>query len=261
MAESLRSVRLILQYEGTAYCGWQVQPNGLAVQQVLEEAIEKMIGHRVRTLAAGRTDAGVHALAQVVCFQNPSRRDPETLRKGLNFHLPADIAVLEATWAEPGFNPRMAARGKHYRYTIHNHPSRPVLQRRFRWHLTRELDLPAMQTAARTLLGEHDFSALRGSGCAAKNPVRTIDRIGWRTEGEALRLDVFGRGFLKQMVRNIVGTCVEIGRGRWPAEKMAEILASRDRTQAGPTAPALGLCLERVFFEEDAYRAAWPTGG
>ncbi len=260
MSDSPRSVRLILQYEGTAYCGWQVQPNGLSVQQVLEEAIEKMINHRVRAKAAGRTDAGVHAAAQVVCFENPSRRDPETLRKGLNFHLPEDIGVVEASWAEPDFNPRMDAVGKHYRYTIHNHPSRPVLRRCFRWHLTRELDLAAMRTAARTLLGEHDFSALRGSGCSAKSPVRTIDRIGWRRDGDALILDVFGRAFLKHMVRNIAGTCVEIGRGRWPAEKMTEILESRDRTQAGPTAPAAGLCLERVFFEEDAYRAAWGQG-
>ena len=256
MTDFPRRVRLVVAYQGSAYCGWQAQPNGTSVQEVLEQAFEKMTGAPVRALAASRTDAGVHAAAQVVCLDNPSRHDPQTLLRGLNFHLSEDVAVLEADWAPDGFDPRHAAVGKHYRYTLHLGQAKPVFERGLRWHLRGQLDVAAMQAAVLQLQGEHDFSAFRGTRCEARSPVRSLDRIDWRLDRPTLTLEVFGRSFLKQMVRNIAGTCVEIGRGRWPADQMTEILASRDRTRAGQTAPACGLCLMRVFYDPDEYRQA-----
>jgi tRNA pseudouridine38-40 synthase len=246
-----------LAYEGGAYCGWQIQPNGVSIQQILEDAYEKVVGERIRSVAASRTDSGVHALGQVVCLRNPSRHGPDTLLRALNFHLPEDVVVVAADEPPDGFDPRRDACGKHYRYQLHTDRSPPLFERRLRWHLYGRLDVAAMQTAAVMLAGEHDFTAFRGAKCQAASPVRIIDRIGWSRDGPVLVLDVFGRGFLKQMVRNIVGTCVEIGRGRWSAGQMAEILASRDRRRAGLTAPACGLCLQRVYFDPDEYRRAW----
>ena len=171
------------------------------------------------------------------------------LRRGLNALLPEDIVVLEIGRAPGGFDPRRQAKGKHYRYTVHTGPVPPLFERRLRWHQRADLDVEAMNRAAGVLVGEHDFSSFRGAGCEAASPVRTVDRIGWRAEGEVLMQDVFGRAFLKQMVRIIAGTCVEIGRGRFAVGEMAQILDARDRKRAGRTAPAQGLCLVRVFYD------------
>jgi tRNA pseudouridine38-40 synthase len=249
-------VRLLIAYQGTNYRGWQVQPDEPTLQGVFESAFFKMTGHRTRVTAASRTDTGVHAAGQVVALVNESRHDPGQLREGLNALLPEEIAVLEAREAPEGFDPRRDAVGKHYRYTIHNSRVRPVFERAFRWHIKKPLDVSAMERAGDCLIGEHDFSAFRGANCTAKTTVRTLDRLAWRREPPVLILDVWGRGFLKQMVRNIVGTSVEIGRGRWPAEKMAAIQKSRKREEAGITAPALGLCLMKVFFDPEEYRSA-----
>lgn len=246
---------LELAYDGTDFCGWQVQPGQRSVQAVLEEAFARMTGLAARARAASRTDAGVHARGQLACLPDTGRHQPDALRQGLNHYLPADAAVRAVRRVAADFAPRRAARGKHYRYTIHNHPARPVLERGRRWHLAYALDERAMQRAAAALLGEHDFSALRGAGCCARHPVRRIDAIRWQRSGEALMLDIWGRAFLKQMVRNIAGSCVEIGRGRWPAARMTQIMNSRDRRCAGPTAPARGLCLERIYLDEAAYLA------
>jgi tRNA pseudouridine38-40 synthase len=248
-------VRLLIAYQGTNYRGWQVQPDEPTLQGVFESAFFKMTGQRTRVTAASRTDAGVHAAGQVVGLQNDSRHDPEQLREGLNALLPDDIAVLEAREAPEGFDPRREAVGKHYRYTIHNSRVRPVFERAFRWHIKKNLDVAAMEQAGACLIGEHDFSAFRGANCTAKTTVRTLDRLAWRPEPPVLILDVWGRGFLKQMVRNIVGTSVEIGRGQWPAGRMAAILQSKKREEAGRTAPAQGLCLMKVFYDRKEYES------
>lgn len=249
-------VRLVVCYEGTAYLGWQVQPQGPTVQAALEEAFYCMTGGHTRMTAAGRTDTGVHARGQVVCFCHESRHDPQALLKGLNAHLPQDVAVLEADLVPDDFDPRREAVGKHYRYCIHNHPVRPVFERRWRWHLKKHLDQDAMNQAVACLVGEHDFSAFRAADCEAASAVRRIDAARWARRGPQLALDVFGGGFLKQMVRAIVGTCVEVGRGALEHDAVSAILAGRDRGRAGPTAPACGLVLERVYYREEDYRHA-----
>lgn len=249
-------VRLTLAYDGTRYHGWQIQPGQATIQGELEQALLQMTGLATRVTVAGRTDAGVHARGQVAAFTNESRHPPEIIREGLNSLLPEDIAVLEASQAPEGFDPRRDAAGKHYRYTIHNQRVRPVLERRLRWHIKAPLDVEAMRQALSCLVGRHDFSAFRAADCQAGHPVRTIDRISLSRRSPALVLDVFGNGFLKQMVRNIVGSCVEIGRGRWPADKMRRILDGRDRTRAGKTAPARGLCMMMVYYNQEEYRSA-----
>jgi tRNA pseudouridine38-40 synthase len=250
-------IKLILAYEGTRFVGWQVQPNGLSVQAVLEEALLRLTGRKLALRAAGRTDSGVHARGQVVCLPDPGTLEPDELRKALNHLLPEDVAVLSAEPVAPDFDPRGAVVGKHYRYTIYNHPVRPVFERRFSWHLRRELDLPAMRRAAACLLGEHDFSSFRASGCESSHPIRTLDRIRWhRPEGQdrLVILEVWGRAFLKQMIRNLAGTFAEIGRARRSADEMSAILAARDRRRAGQTAPACGLCLIKVYYDQEEYR-------
>lgn len=250
-------VRLLIAYQGTRYRGWQVQPREATVQAILQDAFFRLTGLRAGFTAAGRTDAGVHAAGQVVAVDNHSRHDPWRIREGLNALLPEDLAVLEAEEAPGSFDPCRDAVGKHYRYTIHNSRVRPIFARGFCWQVKKALDLEAMNRAAGMLAGEHDFSAFRGANCTAKNAVRRLDKLLWSAEPPALFLNVWGRGFLKQMVRNIAGTCVEVGRGRLEPETMAEILRSRDRRRAGPTAPACGLCLVRVYYQKEEYQLAF----
>lgn len=250
----MAKVRLAIAYEGTNYRGWQVQPDEPTVQGTLEEAFRQMTGMATRFNASGRTDAGVHAACQVVCFENDSRHEPQALMAGLNALLPDDIVVLECREAADDFDPRRDAVGKHYRYRIHNSRERPVFERNFRWHVKESLDLARIREAADMLVGEHDFSAFRSSGCEAASPVRRIDRIGLGIRHPALTLDFFGNGFLKQMVRNMVGTLVEVGRGSMQPAEIREILQGRDRTRAGPCAPARGLCLMQVFMDDAQYQ-------
>ncbi len=247
-------IRLLVAYRGTHYCGWQLQPNGTTVQEVLEEAFRRMTGMRTRMLAAARTDSGVHAEGQVAVCDNPSRHGPEALREGLNFHLPPDVAVLAADEVAENFDPRRQAVGKHYRYVIWNQRVRPVFASELVYHFKTQLDIAALQRAAAAIEGEHDFSAFRAADDESATPVRRVDRCRWSREGARLVFDVFGRAFLKQMVRNLVGTLVEIGRGRWPTERMAQLLSQRDRRRAGPAAPAKGLCLVKVYLDGEEYK-------
>jgi tRNA pseudouridine38-40 synthase len=249
-------IRLVIAYQGTRYCGWQTQANDLSIQSVFEEAFHNMTGESIRARVAGRTDAGVHAAGQVITVNTMSRHDPDTLRKGLNALLPEDIAVLSIEPVSPGFNPRRDVCGKHYRYSIHNHPVRPVFQRAFRWHLRKRLDQGAMQQACECLIGMHDFSAFQASGGESETTERSIDRLCWTSNPPEIYFDIWGRAFLKQMVRIIVGTCVDIGQGRKPIEHLAKVLFSRDRASAGKTAPAQGLCLMKVFYDEEEYKRA-----
>ncbi|MBW2699643.1 MAG: tRNA pseudouridine(38-40) synthase TruA [Deltaproteobacteria bacterium] len=255
MSESQR-IRFVVAYEGGGYAGWQRQSNALTVQEVIEQAFAEMTGHEARLMGAGRTDAGVHGMAQVFSIDNPSRHGPEALMRGMNAILPNDVVLREAVLTAPDFDPRREAQGKHYRYTIHSGEVAPLFHRRLRWHLRMPLDLKLMETEAQVLVGEHDFSAFRGADCGAKSPVRRIDLLRIQAQGACFHVHVLGQSFLKHMVRNIVGSLVEVGRGFQQAGWLAEVLASRDRNQAGPTAPAKGLCLMRVFYDEAAYALA-----
>ncbi len=246
----MRRVRLTVAYDGTAYHGFQVQPNGVTVQSTMEEALGRILGEAVRLRAAGRTDAGVHAREQVVDFADAGKRPLETIVRGGNALLPPDIRILGAEEAAPSFDARRHAKEKAYRYFLYLDPVASPFFARHSWHIERPLDLSAMREALDCVVGEHDFTSFRGQGCTAKTAVRTVFRAEL-VPGAVPRvpaIEIAGSGFLKHMVRNIVGTLADIGRGRYPAARMEEILALRDRRRAGPTAPAHGLFLWAVRY-------------
>ncbi|MGO8971812.1 MAG: tRNA pseudouridine(38-40) synthase TruA [Myxococcaceae bacterium] len=243
-------LKLTLEYEGTAYVGWQRQLNGLSVQEVVERALGELLGREVSTLAASRTDAGVHALGQVVAFTAPRTLPLTAYLRGLSALLPEDISVVAAVEVSEGFEPRRDSLGKRYRYLISNRPVRSPLRRRTHWELFAPLDVAAMDEAARPLVGSHDFSAFRASNCEARTTLRSLRELALVSSLDVVQFEVEGTAFLKHMVRNIVGSLVEVGRGRRPVSWVAEVLASRDRTQAGPTAPPQGLVLVEVRYPE-----------
>jgi tRNA pseudouridine38-40 synthase len=242
-------LKLTLEYDGTAYVGWQRQLNGLSVQEVVERALGELLGAPVGTEAAGRTDAGVHALGQVVAFDAPRPLPLTAYLRGLSALLPADVSVVGAEEVADNFHPRRDSTGKRYRYLISNRPVRSPLRRRTHWELFAPLDVAAMDEAARPLLGTHDFSAFRAANCEAPTTLRTLRELALVASADVIQFEVEGTAFLKHMVRNLVGTLVEVGRGRRPAAWVAEVLASRDRTQAGPTAPPQGLVLVEVRYQ------------
>jgi len=241
--------RLRLEYEGTRFSGWQVQPNQVTVQSELEAAVQHVFADdSIRVIASGRTDAGVHALGQVVHFRSDAKRTPEQVRRGLNSQLPPEIACLEAAPAHADFHAQQSAVGKLYRYVMRTAPSRSALQRDRCWQLRYALDVEAMRSALHVLVGRHDFSSFRATGCAAKSPVRTVSRAEVLIQEDALWVELYGEGFLRHMVRNIVGSLHEVGRHKHPPEWFSHLLEVRDRTQAGVTAPAAGLFLVRVDY-------------
>jgi tRNA pseudouridine38-40 synthase len=258
----VRTIKIVLAYDGAEFVGWQRQANGRSVQGVLEDALARIEGQPVPVAGAGRTDAGVHALGQVASFRLTSEIARASLRQALNGILPADIRVSRVEEAPAEFNARFAARAKTYRYRIFNAEVMSPFERRFAWHLPRALHLGAMAAAAAALNGRHDFAAFQASGSLVSSSVRTLHESRWLEEthsqsgdGPILEYQVSGDGFLRHMVRNIVGTLVEVGTGRRTPESMAELLASRDRGAAGPTAPAHGLRLVRVDYDEDGFSA------
>jgi tRNA pseudouridine38-40 synthase len=244
----VRRIRLTLQYDGAAYAGWQVQPGLTTVQGTLEAALEPLCGGQVRVTGAGRTDAGVHALGQVAHFDTEATHDDGVWVRALNAHLPRDVVVRQAREVPEAFHARYSAEGKHYRYRVLNRPERCPFRRAYAWFLPMPLDVEAMERAATCLVGSHDFSSFRASGCGAKSPVRRLDRVGVKRVEDEVVFDLEGAGFLKQMVRNIVGTLVEVGRGRKAPPWTAEVLAAKDRRAAGETAAAWGLTLVRVAY-------------
>ena len=250
-----RNVKLTVEYDGTAYHGWQRQANATTIQEVLELAAAGILGHPVTLHGSGRTDAGVHALGQVASFHTSSAIPAERLPHAINSALPPDIVVVRAEGVPDGFHARYSARAKTYRYSILCRPVRPAVGSRYVHWTRRELDLAAMRHAAARCVGEHDFAAF-ATESTGENTVRTLTRcdIGQRPEhgGQRLDLHVEANGFLYNMVRAIVGTLLDIGCGRWPPERIAELFAARDRALAGPTAPAKGLCLMRVDYGSDA---------
>ncbi len=249
----MRTIKLTLAYDGTAYAGWQVQTHKNTIQQIIEDALAKITGESVRVTASGRTDAGVHALGQVVGFRTASRLSPEILMRALNAELPRDLAVLEAAEAPEGFHATLSAKRKRYRYMIHDGPVRDVFRRRTAWHCPRGLDAEAMHRAAQALRGTHDFSSFETQGSERKTSVRTIYDISVRRnvggDEHLVAIEVEADGFLYNMVRTIVGTLAKVGRHAWSESWVAEVLAARDRRAAGPTAPPQGLFLVRVEYE------------
>ena len=242
------NIKLTIEYDGTDYHGWQVQPNGKTIQEVLEQAIEKILGVRTRLNGSGRTDAGVHALGQVANFLYAEGVDLWRLQKGLNAVTPHDIVVRKAEVAQDSFDARRDARSRVYQYRIWNHLWPSAFERRFSWHVPESLDLAAMQDAILCLEGEHDFGSFQAAGCDAEHPVRKIYHNSLGREGDFIVYQVEATAYLRHMVRNIVGTLVEVGRKQRTPEALAELLKARDRTQAGPTAPPQGLFLIEVKY-------------
>jgi len=246
----MRTIKLTIEYDGTSYAGWQIQPNGLAVQQVIEEALNRLLGEKVRLRSSGRTDAGVHARGMVAAFQTTTSLPLRAYVEGTNHFLPPDIAILDAQDVHPGFRPIGEALSKHYRYTILTTPVRSPLHRFTAWHVRESLDLDAMVEAARHFIGTHDYAAFRASNCSAKTTVRRVNSVTVVRSKNFVIIDVVGEGFLKNMVRVMAGTLVDIGRGRFSPAHVAWLLQNRDRKKAGVTAPACGLCLIKVEYRD-----------
>jgi tRNA pseudouridine38-40 synthase len=248
---TIRNIRLLVEYDGTRYHGWQRQAEAVTIQQVLEESLERLTGEQVALIGSGRTDAGVHARGQVANFRTTSPIPLQAFHKGMNSLLPKDIAVLSALEAEPAFHARKSARAKTYEYCILNRPTRSPLYHHHAWWIDAPLDLAAMAGAAGALPGEHDFTAFRASGSDNLNPVRRVLAAEWRHEfGGWLIFTVTATGFLRGMVRSLVGTMAAVGRGKAPPLILAELLTSGARHLAGPTAPPQGLYLVEVFYGE-----------
>lgn len=248
----MRTLRLLVEYDGTNYVGWQRQREGASIQGALEDALRAMLGlpatHPLSVRGAGRTDAGVHAEGQVAAVDLDDAITVPALgfQRGLNAHLPPDIAVLSVQDAAPGFNPRRAARGKLYRYRIWNHDTRSPLHGRYTWHVRGFLDMERMREGAALLQGEHDFRGFRAADCERRTTRRLLRRVDARRQGALITVDVEGTAFLKHMVRILTGTLVQLAQGRLTLDEVRAVLEHGDRTRAGVTAPAQGLTLVRV---------------
>ncbi len=249
---------LLVEYDGGPFVGWQSQDAGLSVQQVIEAAAARLnCGVPVAATAAGRTDSGVHAEGQVVALPLQDRFSPRQVRDALNYHMkPHPVAVVRAAPAPPGWSPRFSAVHRSYRYRILNRRARPALLNGMVWHVAAPLCADRMHSAARALLGTHDFTSFRAAACQAKSPVRTLDRLDVIHEADLITIFAEARSFLHHQVRNLVGTLRLVGEGKWSPERVAEVLEARDRTVAGPTAPAHGLCLTQVRYPRDPFEFA-----
>ena len=248
--------KIVVAYEGTDFNGWQRQPEGTSIQGLLEDALAELDGRAVAVTGAGRTDAGVHALAQVAAFTLERTIAADALVRAVNVRLPESVRLLSAEPVDAAFHPRFDAKLKTYRYRIWNADVLSPFERKYAWHIIDRLDVDAMNAAAAIVVGTHDFAAFCGTGSDAATTIRTIVSSSLRIEDGGLRIDcglveyqISGEGFLRHMVRNIVGSLVEIGRGRFPSAWLEEVLASRDRRNAGRTAPAQGLFLVGVDYE------------
>lgn len=252
LSDATRQIRLTVEYDGTGLAGWQRQANAPTVQEHLETALASLLDHPASVTGASRTDAGVHAFGQVACFTTERAIPLHGVRRGLNSLLPPAIAVVDAREVPPDFHPRFSARGKHYRYQLLARPDRSPLLATRAWHRPVPLDTGAMREAATAFPGERDFSALRAAGCTARTTMRNIEEVALSSpEPGVLAVDVRGNAFLRNMVRILVGTLVDVGEGRLHAAQIPEILASRDRTRAGQTAPPQGLYLVSVRYAAD----------
>jgi tRNA pseudouridine38-40 synthase len=241
--------RLTIEYDGGPFVGWQYQENGPSVQRALEDAVFRFCGQRTTVYGSGRTDTGVHALGQVAHVDLVRSFAPATIRDALNFHLkPAPIVVLEATQVGDDFHARFSARERVYVYRILNRPSPPAYERGRVWWVPMHLDAERMAQAATILVGHHDFTSFRSTMCQAENPVKTLDALAVKRHGVEILIEAMARSFLHNQVRIITGTLKLVGEGKWSPTDVAAALGARDRTRAGPTAPAHGLCLVSVGY-------------
>ncbi len=241
--------KLTIEYDGTPFCGWQRQLDCPSVQQTIEEAILAYSGEEVTVHTAGRTDTGVHALGQVAHFDMPKKFTPKEIRDATNHHMgDALISILSAEKVNEEFHARFDAKKRFYKYVIKNRFAPPVIGAKYFWHVKRPLDIDAMQHAAQHLLGKHDFTSFRDSQCQAKSPIKTLEKIDISRQGEDIIFQISAISFLHHQVRNMVGTLEKVGSGSWEIDSIKDILASKDRTKAGPTAPASGLFLVKVEY-------------
>jgi tRNA pseudouridine38-40 synthase len=245
----MRNIKLLIEYDGTNYHGWQIQPNGIAVQEVLQKNLAIMTREPVRLIGSGRTDAGVHALGQVANFQTSASIPLEGFRRGLNSLLPPDIIIKSVEEAAPDFNAQLLARRKTYLYVILNREVPSAMHRNYSWHYPLPLDPNVMQEAAQRLVGKKNFASFQGADADTSSTVREVFRADWFSEkAPFLYFAIEAGGFLKQMVRNIVGTLVDVGRGKISGEEFERILKAEDRRQARMTAPPQGLFLLKVEY-------------
>jgi len=243
--------RVVIEYDGTPFVGWQVQAAGRSVQGAVEQALLTLTGETVGVRASGRTDAGVHALGQVAHFDLARAWAPDVVRNALNAHLrPDPVSILSCSEAAPDFDARFSALRRHYVYRICLRRSPPALDWHRVWWVARPLDAAAMHTAAQRLVGHHDFTTFRASSCQAKSPVKTLDRLDVVSEGEEIVIRASARSFLHHQVRSMVGTLKLVGEGRWTADDVAAALAARDRARCGPVAPPQGLYFARVEYPD-----------
>jgi len=241
--------KLLIEYDGALFVGWQVQDNGLSVQGVLMAAVAAFCGEQVPVQGAGRTDAGVHALGQVAHIALAKAWDTDTIRDAINAHLrPYPVAVLAAEGVADDFDARFSARTRHYVYRIINRRADLALDAGRAWRIPRPLDASAMREAARPLVGRHDFTTFRAAECQAKSPVKTLDRLDVERDRDEVRIHASARSFLHHQVRSMVGSLVQVGEGRWSADDLARALAARDRKACGPVAPPDGLYLVKVDY-------------
>jgi len=241
--------KLTIEYDGTPFVGWQVQDNGPSVQGVLTESIAAFTGERVVVAGAGRTDAGVHALGQVAHVDLAKDWDGDTVRDAVNFHLrPRPIAVLTAEQVAENFDARFSATKRHYLYRIVNRRADLALDQNRAWRVPRPLDADAMHAAAQKLVGRHDFTTFRAAECQAKSPVKTLDQLDVKRDGDEVCISAAARSFLHNQVRSMVGSLVHVGEGKWSTEDLAAALAAHDRTRCGQVAPPQGLYLVRVEY-------------
>ncbi|RLB72309.1 MAG: tRNA pseudouridine(38-40) synthase TruA [Deltaproteobacteria bacterium] len=241
-------IKLIVAYDGTDYVGWQYQPNGISVQQRLEEAVQQLTGTIHTVYSSGRTDSGVHARGMACHLTTEKDLPLSAWREGVNRFLPDDIAVRHVELVDDQFHARFSARGKHYRYTILRDPVRSPQERKISWQVKKPLDLEKMEQAAQDFIGQQDFAAFRTSGCTADTTIREIFSIDFSEEGSLLQIDICGSGFLRNMIRMMVGTLVQIGRCKRPVDAIQKLLEGTEPVASPLTAPAQGLCLMEVWF-------------
>lgn len=246
--QDMKRVGLVVAYDGTRYCGWQTQPNGITVQGVLNDTLSELLGEKIETIGASRTDAGVHALGNVVVFDTSTRIPGEKISYALNQRLPEDIRIQMSEEVEPDFHPRYCDSEKTYEYRILNRQFPVPTERLYSYFYHYKLDVDKMREATSYLIGRHDFASFCGSGAQVKTTIRTVTGIEVFREGDMVTIRVSGTGFLYNMVRIISGTLIEIGNGQYPPERMQKILDAKDRSAAGPTAPAQGLTLMGIQF-------------
>lgn len=245
-----RNIRLTLEYDGTNYCGWQKQPNALSIQETLEKAISRVVKEDVSVTGSGRTDSNVHAMGQVANFYTVSKIPSDKFVMAINSMLPKDIAVRESKQVNLDFHSRYDAIGKEYKYLIYNSKVRSPLKKDYSYHVNYKLDREAMKDALYYFIGEHDFSGFMSTGSSIKGTVRTITHAEFVDNGEMIEITLRGTGFLYNMVRIIVGTLVDVGIGKIDKDSIVEIIESKERKQAGHTAPPEGLYLSQVFYDE-----------